>query len=153
KYFTGVRTPKLSEVAYLFNNTLASSLVCVAAVVALGWIPRLAATSTRSMRWGPFTLPAEGAYIVPSGVCTAVVIPSTTLMYPLPTSVMVAMVIMRGSVIVISRVVDEIQIRQCILRKRVYSEENWAVVFALLAVATNVLLLPVAHALENRGVP
>jgi hypothetical protein len=153
KYFTGVRTPKLSEVAYLFNNTLASSLVCVGAVVALGWIGRLAATSTRSMRWGPFTLPAEVGYIVPSGVCTAVVIPATTLMYLLPISVMVAMVIMRGSVIVISRVVDEIQIRQGILRKRVYSEENWAVVFALLAVATNVLLLPVAHALESRGVP
>jgi hypothetical protein len=67
-------------------------------------------------------------------------------MYTLPISVMVAMVIMRGSIIVISRAVDAIQIRQGILRKRVYAEENWGVVFAILAVATNVLLIPVAGA-------
>jgi hypothetical protein len=84
-------------------------------------------------------------------VCTAVVIPTTTLMYALPISVMVAMVIMRGSIIVISRLVDEVQIRQGILKKRVYHEENVAVVFALLAVATNVLLLPVVDLLEGRG--
>jgi hypothetical protein len=74
-------------------------------------------------------------------------------MYSLPISVMVAMVIMRGSVIVISRVVDAVQIRQGILKKRVFAEENWAVLFALLAVATNVLLLPLADALEARGIP
>jgi hypothetical protein len=47
------------------------------------------------------------------------------------------MVIMRGSVIVISRVVDSIQIRQGLLDKKVYREENVAVVFALAAVAVN----------------
>jgi hypothetical protein len=64
---------------------------------------------------------------------------------------MVAMVIMRGSVIVISRVVDEIQIRQGILKRRVYGEENVAVLFALLAVATNVLLLPLEDYLNAHG--
>jgi hypothetical protein len=80
------------------------------------------------------------------------VIPTTTLLYSLPISVLVAMVIMRGSIIVISRLVDEVQLRQGILQKRVFAEENWAVVFALLAVATNVLLIPLVDALEARGV-
>jgi hypothetical protein len=80
------------------------------------------------------------------------VIPTTTLLYSLPISVMVAMVIMRGSIIVISRIVDEVQIRQGILKKRVYREENLAVVFALLAVATNVLLLPLVDFFEARNV-
>jgi hypothetical protein len=59
-------------------------------------------------------------------------------MYLLPISVMVAMVIMRASVIIISRVVDAVQIRQGILKKKVYAEENYAVLFALLAAAMNV---------------
>jgi hypothetical protein len=59
---------------------------------------------------------------------------------------------MRGSIIVISRLVDELQLRQGILKKRVYAEENWAVLFALFAVATNVLLIPLVDALEVRGI-
>jgi hypothetical protein len=140
KFFTQLRTPRLSELAYLVNNTAASSVVCVGAVVALGW---LHLRSNGPAKLGPFTVPVELLYIVPSGVCTAIIIPATTLLYLLPISVMVAMVIMRGCVIVVSRVVDAVQIRQGILRKQVYAEENWAVVFALLAVATNVLLAPV----------
>jgi hypothetical protein len=84
--------------------------------------------------------PAEYLYIIPSGVCTAVVIPTTTLMYMLLKSVMVAMVIMRASVIVISRAVDEAQIRQGILRKKVYWEENAGVVFAVCAAGTQIFL-------------
>jgi hypothetical protein len=38
--------------------------------------------------------------------------------------------------------VDAVQIQQGILKKRVYAAENWAVVFALLAVGTNVLWTP-----------
>lgn len=78
--------------------------------------------------------PKEFLYIIPSGVCTAVIIPTTTLMYTLPISIMVAMIIMRASVIIISRLIDEVQIRQGILHKKVYWEENVAVVFALMAV-------------------
>ena len=141
KYFTSLREPRLSDMAYLVNNTIGGSLFALAVVVPPGWIHL---RSNRIRRFGPLTLPSEIVYIIPSGVCTAVIIPTTTLMYSLPMSVMVAMVIMRGSVIVISRAVDAIQIRQGILVKQVYREENWAVVFALLAVATNVLLIPVA---------
>ena len=60
-------------------------------------------------------------------------------MYTLPISVMVAMIIMRASVIVISRLIDEAQIRQGILKKTVYWEENLAVGIALFAVALQML--------------
>ena len=149
KYFTVLRQPKMTDMTYLFNNTVGGSLTALSVVFLLGW---LHLKSNRIVRWGPFNVPSEAAYIIPSGICTAIVIPTTTLMYTLPISVMVAMVIMRGSVIVISRVVDELQIRQGILTKRVFAAENWAVVFALLAVATNVLLIPVAELLDRSGI-
>src|SRR5438552_2864465 len=140
KYFTTVRAVRMSDIAYLFNNTLGGTLFALAIVLALRW-PRYLA-SLRSASWGRLRFPAELLWIVPSGICTAVVIPTTTLLYTLPISVMVAMVIMRGSIIVVSRLVDELQIRQGVLDKRVYHEENLAVVFAILAVATNILLAP-----------
>lgn len=150
KYFTQLREPKMSDMAFLFNNTVGGSIFAVGLVVLLGWI-RL--KSNQMVRWGPFLMPSEVKYIIPSGICTAVVIPTTTLMYTLPISVLVAMVIMRGSIIVISRLVDEVQIRQGILRKRVFREENLAVVFALMAVGTNVLLLPLVDFLAARNIP
>jgi hypothetical protein len=149
KVFTGGPAPRMPEMTFLFNNTLGSSLLAITVAILLGW---WRFKSNRLAKWGPFTVPSEAAYIIPSGICTAIVIPTTTLMYTLPISVMVAMVIMRGSIIVISRLVDAVQIQQGILKKRVYAEENWAVVFALLAVATNVLLLPLESALHARGV-
>src|SRR4029079_8955119 len=69
KYFTGgIRQPKMSELAYLFNNTLSSMLLCVVAVLAMGWVARLAKTSNRLVPFGPFKIPAEAAYIIPSGI-------------------------------------------------------------------------------------
>ena len=149
KVFTGGYPYRMPEMAYLFNNTLGGSVIALAVVFALRWVNL---KSNRLVKWGPFTVPSEVAYIIPSGICTAVVIPTTTLMYTLPISVMVAMVIMRGSIIVISRLIDAVQIQQGILKKHVYGEENWAVVFALLAVATSVVLLPVVSYLEGRGI-
>src|SRR5512140_3313690 len=150
KYFTGgIRSPKMTELTYLFNNTLGGSLIALSVVIALGWI-RL--RSNRRVKWFGITVPSEIAYIIPSGDCTAIVIPTTTLMYSLPISVMVAMVVMRGSIIVISRLVDTVQIRQGILKKKVFAEENWAVVFALLAVGTNVLLIPLVNYLDSKGI-
>ncbi len=149
KVFTGGYPYKMPEMAYLFNNTLGGSAIALLVVFVLGWYKL---KSNRLEKWGPFTVPSEAAYIIPSGICTAVVIPTTTLMYTLPISVMVAMVIMRGSIIVISRLIDAVQIHQGILKKRVYGEENWAVLFALLAVATNVVLSPVVTYLEGQGI-
>ena len=122
-------------VEFLVYSTIGGSAVVFPIVVARGWY-RL--QSNERIKRAGLTFPREFLYIIPSGVCTAVVIPTTTLMYTLPITVMVAMTMMRGSVIVISRVVDEIQIRQGILKKKVYGVENLAVVFAVAAVCVQV---------------
>ena len=125
KYFTGkaeLGFPGLLDAQFLVYSTFGGSLICIAWVVLRKW-------------WYWPDAP-KGAiwYIIPSGICTAVVIPTTTMMYMLPISIMVAQVIMRGALIVIGRTVDEIQIRQGILHRKVYQEENTAVLFALSAV-------------------
>ncbi|HCV42991.1 MAG TPA: hypothetical protein DGH68_05870 [Bacteroidetes bacterium] len=138
KYFTGkpeLGYPGMHEIEYLVYNTLGGNLIALSVAVALRWY-RL--KSIRYISLGGFKFPQEILYIIPSGICTAVVIPTTTLMYMLPISVMVAMVIMRASVIIISRIVDAVQIKQGILTKHVYAEENYGVVFALLAAAVNI---------------
>jgi hypothetical protein len=138
KYFTEAPSkdakPLMSGMEYLVYSTAGGLLLCLLVVLSLRW---LHLQSNQLMRIGGRMLPSELLYIIPSGICTAVVIPTTTLMYTLPISVMVAMVIMRGSVIVISRLIDEIQIRQGILKKKVFWEENVAVLFAIAAVSTN----------------
>ncbi|HEV8322101.1 MAG TPA: hypothetical protein VG389_10835 [Myxococcota bacterium] len=137
KYFQDAAPgyPGMKELEFLLYSTAGGTVVCLGWAILRGWY-RLKAT-TGEVQWGPLRFPRELLYIVPSGVCTAVVIPTTTLMYTLPISVMVAMVIMRGSVIVISRLVDAIQIQRGILKKTVYWEENAAVIFALLAMSVN----------------
>lgn len=135
KYFLGPEDrgfPGLSDMTYLVYSTAGGNLLCLSVVAALGW-----------WRLGPTDDPArrrrELGFMGLSGLCTAVVVPTTTLLYSLPISVMVAMVIMRGSIIVISRLVDVVQSWQGLLRKRVLWEENLAVGFALLAVAVHLL--------------
>ena len=141
KVYTGLPNAPLyhKDITYLANNTIGGSAFALSVVFLLRWFKL---HSNRTVKVGRFQIPSEVAYILPSGICTAIVIPTTTLMYTLPISVLVAMVIMRGSVIVISRVVDALQIKQGILKKTVYAEENWEVVFALIAVATNILWTP-----------
>ena len=137
KFFLGSAAhgfPGMDGVEFLVYSTVGGTAICLFIVLALRWY-RLQSNGLIDV--GPLRIPREYLYIIPSGVCTAVVIPTTTLMYTLPISVMVAMVIMRGSVIVISRAVDAIQIRQGILKRRVYGEENLAVLFALAAVAVD----------------
>lgn len=139
KYFLGSSQqgfPGMLDMQYLVYSTVGGNLFALIIVLSLRWYRFQSNGLTKVMG---ITMPEEYRYIIPSGICTAVVIPTTTLMYSLPISVMVAMVIMRGSVIIISRAVDAIQIRQGILKKHVYREENIAVIFALMAVAINVL--------------
>ncbi|MBI4811436.1 MAG: hypothetical protein HY800_08385 [Ignavibacteriales bacterium] len=138
KYFTGSALsgfPGMKETVFLTYSTIGSNAICLLVVIILGWYHL---KSNKILHFGPMSFPQEYLYIIPSGICTAVVIPTTTLMYTLPISVMVAMVIMRASVIVISRFVDAIQIRQNILKKKVYLEENIAVIFALIAAGVNI---------------
>lgn len=130
KYFAD-GSPHIGQMEYLVYSTIGGNILCLAVAIALRWY-RLKSNGNVTV-WG-VKIPVEYFYIIPSGVCTAVVIPTTTLMYTLPISVMVAMVIMRGSIIVISRIIDAIQIYQGILKKKVYWEEEIAVIFAILAV-------------------
>src|SRR5690349_24651152 len=138
KLYTGMPDAPLyhKDITYLANNTLGGAAFALAIVFAMRWF-RL--HSNKLVPFGPWKVPSELAYILPSGICTAVVIPTTTLMYTLPISVLVAMVIMRGSIIVIGRAVDAVQIRQGILKKRVYGEEDLAVLFALAAVGVDIV--------------
>ncbi len=137
KYFQGSRAqgfPGMNDFEYLAYSTLGANLTCLTIVLFKRWFHL---HSVDFVTIAGRSIPREYLYIIPSGICTAVVIPATTLMYSLPISVMVAMVIMRGSVIVISRLVDAIQVRQGILKRKVYGQENIAVVFALLAVGVH----------------
>ena len=142
KYFLGSADqgfPGMKGMEFLPYSTLGGVMVATGVALALRWFRF---PSNRWVSLGPLRVPVEMLYIVPSGVCTAVVVPTTTLMYTLPISVMVAMVIMRGSVIIISRIVDAVQIRQGLLTKKVYWTENVAVLFAILAVAMKTVFVP-----------
>jgi hypothetical protein len=150
KYFTGgLRQPPMEDLAYLMFNTAGGNAFCLVSVLVLGWLHQ---PGVRTRSWLGLTVPHETPWIVLSGVCTAVIIPSTTLLFMLPVSVMVAMVIMRGSIIVISRIIDAVLAHQGLLKRRVHPLENIAVVFALLAVGTQVFLSPLAMALDDLGV-
>lgn len=139
KYFLGSSSlgfPGMKSMQYLVYSTTGGTLFALSIVLIRKWY-KLQSNGYTSFLG--IKMPEEFLYIIPSGICTAIIIPTTTLMYSLPISVMVAMVIMRGSVIIISRVVDALQIRSGILKKKVYKEENIAVVFAILAVLINLL--------------
>ena len=130
--------PGLQGMEYLVYNTAGGTFTATLVVLVLRWF-RL--DSVGKTKFLGLEVPIEIPYIVASGLCTAVVIPTTTLLYSFDgISVMVAMVIMRGSVILIGRVVDAIQIKKGILKKTVYMEENIAMVMALLAVTLKVFL-------------
>jgi hypothetical protein len=139
KYFTGSSDagfPGMNQVEYLIYSTIGGNAIALSVALGLRWYHL---KSNKIISVLGLRFPQEFLYIIPSGICTAVVIPTTTMMYLLPISVMVAMVIMRASIIIISRLVDEIQIRKGILKKSVYAEENIAVIFALMAAAINLI--------------
>ena len=69
KYFTGgIREPRMSDMAYLFNNTIGGNLFALSVVVALGW---LGIRGSRTIKVLGLSMPAETKYIIPSGICTA----------------------------------------------------------------------------------
>ena len=141
KYLTGPAKnglPGVDQLELLIFSTVGGSLICLLVVLFGRWARM---ESANMITWGKLKFPAEYLYIIPSGVCTAVVIPATTLMYTLLRSVMVAMLIMRGAIIVISRLIDAIQIRQGILRKKVYLEEEAACIFAIVAVCAQLFFV------------
>jgi len=120
--------PGMTGMEVLFNTTVGGMGVALAVVLIFRWPGRL--KSTLPSIWGG-RLPGEYLWLIPSGICTGFVIPTTTLMYTYGYSVMVAMVLMRSALIVASRVVDMILIRQGHLDKEVYWQENAAVLAAI----------------------
>ncbi len=139
KFFlsTSPGRPALDGMEYLLYGTGASTILATGVAIILKWYKM---DSIKRVKFLGMNIPSEYIYIIPSGICTAVVIPTTTLMYSFKAiSVMVAMVLMRGAVIIISRIIDTIQIKQGILKKKVYKEENIAVIVALAAVALNII--------------
>ncbi len=139
KYFLGSPAnglPGLKGFQFLVYSTLGSVPFVSLIALILKWYK---IQSARLVNIFGINVPIELFYIIPSGICTGIIIPTTTIMYSLPISVMVAMIIMRGAVIIISRIVDAIQIKQGLLKKKVYLEENIAVVFAVLAIGTHVI--------------
>ena len=134
--FTGIlpryfRFIGVGDIEYAVWSTFGGNILCLLFVFALGWYHF---QSSQYVKTAGVKHPKEFRYIIPSGICTAVIIPTTTLLYSLGISVMVAQIIMRGSIIVISRCIDFIQIRQGILTKKVCWEEEVGVVIAVIAV-------------------
>jgi len=130
-------TYDVSGTVFTIYNTIGGTLICVLVVFVWKWYKF---QSSNWIRFIGINMPKEFLYIIPSGICTAIIIPTTTLMYTLPISVMVAMIIMRASIIIISRVIDQLQILQGILKKRVYWEENVGAVFAILALSIQLFI-------------
>ena len=133
KFFTGNLSQGfmgLSSMQYLVYSTAFSSLFCVSIVLYNRW--HLRATLTKN----------EKIVLLLSGACTAFIIPVSTLILSLPISVMVAMVLMRVSVIIASRFIDFILNWQGYQHKQIPWQENLAVFFAIGAVAVKMFLTP-----------
>jgi drug/metabolite transporter (DMT)-like permease len=113
--------PGLTDLEFLVYSTLGSAALVLGVILIAGW-------------WRFSWRAGEILYMFLSGTCTAFVLPTTTLMYSLPISVMVAMVLMRGSIIVVSRLVDTALLAQGLSKKKVRAEENFAVALSLAAV-------------------
>lgn len=119
--------PGFTDLEFLAYSTLGSAALVLGVILAAGW--------WRFAWRGP-----EIVSMLVSGTCTAFVLPTTTLMYSLPISVMVAMVLMRGSIIVVSRLVDTLLLAQGLSKKKVRAEENAAVALSLAAVGLYLVL-------------
>jgi hypothetical protein len=133
KYFTGKIDDGfmgLSSMEYLVYSTAFSSLFCVTIVLLNGWHKR--GLLGRN----------EKIVLLLSGACTAFIIPVSTLILSLPISVMVAMVLMRVSVIIASRLIDSVLNWQGLQNKKVSWQENLAVLFAISAVGIKMFLTP-----------
>jgi hypothetical protein len=137
KYFLAYKNgPHLHGMQNLVYSTLGGTLIALFIALIFKWYKL---QTIKKVSFLGMMIPVELLYIIPSGVLTAVVIPTTTLMYSFQgISVMVAMVVMRGAIIIISRLIDTIQIKQGILKKSVYFEENIAVAFAIVAVGVKI---------------
>jgi hypothetical protein len=125
----------MDGVVHLVNNTAAAMLLCLLVPLVGRWSRRFTSRGTRT--WWGVTFPREYLWLLPSGICTAVVIPTTTLMYSLKDPVtgeylplIVAQPLMRGSLIITSLLIDLVLTLQGISRKKLVWQEVVAAGFA-----------------------
>ena len=130
KYF--LKIAKINGMVLFGYSLLASMPIVLAYVLWKRWPQKLESEDSTGFL-GRY--PTEYKWIGLSGVCTGFVIPTTALLYTFGFSVMVAMIIMRSSLIVISVFVDWILIYQGHSTKKVRPWEYAAVIAALGAVA------------------
>lgn len=131
-----IKVDKMNGFEHLLNNTLGAMLVCLVIPLVFGWRKRF--TSKGNVTIAGFTFPREWLWLLPCGICTAVVIPTTTLMYSLKDPVTgsflpvtVAQPLMRASLIITTLVfVDLVQIGLKISTKKLIWQEFVAAVFA-----------------------
>lgn len=110
--------PKLPGMENLYYSTVGGALPNLIIPLVLGWPRKIGKISTK--QW---------LTIAVAGVCAAVVIPTTTLMYSFrDISVVQAQIVMRGSLIAFGIIIDRL------LHKKVVKEEFIALGFTVLAV-------------------
>lgn len=116
---------KVSQNQYAVFSTAGGVTVSLLIVFGLGWLKYFKAT-----------IRGEVPMIAASGFGTAVVIVTTTLMYSFKgVSVMVAQVLMRGSVIILMLGVDWIMIQRGLSTSKITKTQYKGVAFALAAIA------------------
>ncbi|MBI2638876.1 hypothetical protein HYW83_04785 [Candidatus Peregrinibacteria bacterium] len=116
---------KVSQNQYAIFSTAGGIIVGLLIVFGLGWL-----------RHFKRTIPWEGTMTCVSGFSTAVVIVTTTLMYTFKgVSVMVAQVLMRGSVIILMLGIDGIMIWRGLSTTKITRTQYKGVAFALAAIA------------------
>ncbi|MBI2551799.1 hypothetical protein HYW17_00655 [Candidatus Uhrbacteria bacterium] len=131
-----LKVVKMDGFEHLLNNTLGAMFVCLIVPLVFAWRKRF--TSKGNITIAGFTFPREWLWLFPSGICTAVVIPTTTLMYGLldPVTherlpVTVAQPLMRAGLILTTILfVDLVQILLGISKKKLVWQEIVAAAFA-----------------------
>lgn len=133
--------PAMPGLEFNYNSSVGGVLCACIVTFLTGWA--ITFKSRGTMKLGPFSLPREYVWLIPSGIFTGIIIPTTTFMYTIHgLNVMVAMTLMRASVIVVGRAVDEIQLRQGIRKKKVLWEENVAAFFGFATVFVVIFMAP-----------
>jgi hypothetical protein len=97
----------MTDVYFVIYTTISGTITASIIVVAKGWVT-LPLSRTNKNRY----IPPEVICITLSAFCSALIIPITTLLYISGVSVLVAMIIMRSSVICFGRIIDVLHTRQ-----------------------------------------
>lgn len=127
---------EVPQFAYMVYNTIGSVAVGLMIVFGFGWWRRFKSEGRTNICG--LSIPREFLFFAPAGICTAIIIPGTTLMYSFGKSdkidVLFAMVAMRGAVIAFGWIDENILKLQKISDKKIFWQEHMGVLIALAAV-------------------